>query len=100
MSKRDDSRASKRKSRHQRVASSSVPRPLAPLRVRSESARVVGTTANGNWVLRLPSGETVIAPPVPNLEDAPIVTPRHIRRVERPPWVEDEPPIVVLPPGY
>jgi hypothetical protein len=50
--------------------------------------------------LRLPSGETVIAPPVPNLEDAPIVTPRHIRRVERPPWVEDEPPIVVLPPGY
>jgi hypothetical protein len=50
--------------------------------------------------LRLPSGETVIAPPVPNFEDAPIVTPRHIRRVERPPWVEDEPPIVVLPPGY
>ena len=98
--KRDDSRASKRKSRHQRVARSSVRRPLAPLRVGSESARVVGTTANGNWVLRLPSGETVIAPPVPNLEDAPIVTPRHIRRVERPPWVEDEPPIVVLPPGY
>ena len=98
--KRDDSRASKRKSRHQRVARSSVRRPLAPLRVGSESARVVGTTANGNWVLRLPSGETVIAPPVPNLEDAPIITPRHIRRVERPPWVEDEPPIVVLPPGY
>ncbi|MGB8804206.1 MAG: protein kinase, partial [Chthoniobacterales bacterium] len=63
--KRDDSRASKRKSRHQRVARSSVRRPLAPLRVGSESARVVGTTANGNWVLRLPSGETVIAPPVP-----------------------------------
>jgi hypothetical protein len=61
---------------------------------------LVGTTPNGNWILRLPSGETVIAPPAPNLEDAPIVTPRHIRRVERPPWVEDEPPIVVLPPGY
>jgi serine/threonine protein kinase len=98
--KRDDLRASKRKSRRQRVARSSVPHPLAPLRVGPESARVVGTTPNGNWVLRLPSGETVIAPPVPNLEDAPIVTPRHIRRVERPPWMEDEPPIVVLPPGY
>ena len=98
--KRDDSRASKRKSRRQRVAKSSVRRPHAPLRVGSESARFVGTTANGNWVLRLPSGETVIAPPVPNLEDAPIVTPRHIRRIERPPWLEDEPPIEVLPPGY
>ncbi len=98
--KRDDSRASKRKSRRQRVARSSVPRPPAPLRVGSESARVVGTTANGNWVLRLPSGETVIAPPLPNLEDAPIVTPRHVRRVERPIPVEDEPPIVVLPPDY
>jgi serine/threonine protein kinase len=98
--KRDASRASKRKSRRQRLARSLVPRPYAPLRVGSESARFVGTTANGNWVLRLPSGETVIAPPVPNLEDAPIVTPRHIRRVERPPWVEDEPPIEVLPPGY
>jgi len=97
--KRDDSRPSKRKSR-QRVARSSVRRPHAPLRVGSESARVVGTTANGNWVLRLPSGETVIAPPLPNLEDAPIVSPRHIRRVQRPPWVEDEPPIEVLPPGY
>ena len=98
--KRDDSGASKRKSRRQRLARSSVHRPHAPLRVGSESARFVGTTANGNWVLRLPSGETVIAPPVPNLEDAPIVTPRHIRRVERPPWVENEPPIEVLPPDY
>ena len=98
--KSDDSRASKRKSRRQRVARSSVPRPLAPIRVGSKSARFVGTTPNGNWLLRLPSGETVIAPPVPDLEDAPIVTPRHIRRVERPPWVEDEPPIVVLPPNY
>ena len=98
--KRDDSRASKRKSHRQRVARSSVPRPHAPLRVGSESARFVGTTANGNWVLRLRSGETVIAPPAPNLEDAPIVTPRRIRRVERPPWLEDEPPIEVLPPGY
>jgi serine/threonine protein kinase len=98
--KRDDTPSSKRKSRRQRVAGSSVPRPLAPVRVGSKSARVVGTTANGNLVLRLPSGETVIAPPLPNLEDAPIVTPRHIRRVERPPWLEDEPPIEVLPPGY
>jgi eukaryotic-like serine/threonine-protein kinase len=95
--KRDDARASKQKSRRQRVARS---RPHGPLRVGSESARVVGTTANGNLVLRLRSGETVIAPPVPDLEDAPIVTPRHIRRVERPPWLEDEPPIEVLPPNY
>ena len=87
------------KSRHQRVAKSSTARYLPPIRVGSKSARVVGTTRNGNWVLRLPSGETVIAPPVPNLEDTPIVTPRHIRRVERP-WMEDEPPIEVLPPGY
>ena len=98
--KRNDSGASKRKSHRQRVARSSVPHRLAHLRVGSQSARFVGTTANGNWVLRLPSGETVIAPPVPNLEDAPIVTPRHIRRVERPPWMENEPPIEVLPPGY
>ena len=98
--KRDDSRVSKRKSRRQRVARSSVPRPLTPLRIGSKSARMVGTTARGNWVLRLPSGETVIAPPLPNLEDAPIVTPRHIRRVERPISLEDEEPIVVLPPDY
>jgi serine/threonine protein kinase len=98
--KSDDARASKRKSRRQRVARFSALRPRAPLRVGSESARVVGTTANGNLVLRLRSGETVIAPPVPDLEDAPIVTPRHIRRVERPPWLEDEPPIDVLPPNY
>jgi serine/threonine protein kinase len=97
--KRDDSRAPKTKSRRQRVAKSSTARYLPPIRVGSKSARFVGTTRNGNWVLRLPSGETVIAPPVPNLEDAPIVTPRHIRRVERP-WMEDEPPIEVLPPGY
>jgi serine/threonine protein kinase len=94
--KRHDAGASKRKSRRQRVARSSIPHRMAPLR----SARVIGTTASGNLVLRLPSGETVIAPPVPNLEDAPIVTPRQIRRVERPIPVEDEPPIVVLPPGY
>ena len=98
--KRHDSGASKRKSRRQRVARSSVPHRTTPLRVWSQPARVVGTTASGNLVLRLPSGETVIAPPVPNLEDAPIVTPRQIRRVERPIPIEDEPPIVVLPPGY
>jgi serine/threonine-protein kinase len=99
--KRDASTASKTKtkSRRQRVTKSSTVRRF-PLRVGSESARVVGTTPNGNWILRLRSGETVIAPPVPDLEDAPIVTPRHIRRVERTPWLEDEPPIVVLPPNY
>src|SRR5262249_48606805 len=89
--KRDVSTASKTKpkSRRQRVAKSSTRHHLVPIRVGSESARIVGTTPNGNWVLRLRSGETVIAPPIPDLEDAPIVTPRHIRRVERPPSLED-----------
>lgn len=98
-SKHTDSPASKQKSQRQRVAKSSSPHPRAPLRVGGKSARVVGTTPRGNWILRLPSGETIIAPPVPDLEDAPIVTPRRVRRVERP-TMEDEPPIMVLPPGY
>ena len=96
--KRDDLRPSKRKLRRQRLARSSAPRSLAPLRVGSASARVVGTTANGNWVLRLPSGERIIAPPVPDLEDAPVVTPRYIHRVERPFSGDNEPPVMVLPP--
>jgi serine/threonine protein kinase len=100
--KRDKSPGSKTKtkSRRQRVAKSSVARPLPPLRVGADSAIVVGTTRNGNWVLRLPSGERVIAPPVPNLEDAPIVTPRAVRRIPRPLPLEEEPPVVVVPPAF
>src|SRR5205807_4220795 len=57
--KRNDSNASKIKARRQRLAKSSARGPLPPLRVGSASARFVGTTSSGNWVLRLPSGETI-----------------------------------------
>jgi len=96
--KRDDSSVSKTKSRRHRLAKSA--RPLPPLRVGSESARVVGTTPNGNWVLRLPSGETIVTPPVPNIDDAPVISHRRVRRVLRPIPLEDEPPVIVLPPDF
>jgi serine/threonine protein kinase len=99
-SKRSDSNASKTKSRRQRMAKSSAHGPLPPLRVGSAPARFVGTTPNGNWVLRLPSGETIITPPLPNVNDAPVISNRRVRRVLRPIPLEDEPPVVVLPPGF
>jgi len=98
--KRNDSNASKTKVRRQRVAKSSVHGPLPPLRVGSAPARFVGTTSSGNWVLRLPSGETIITPPLPNVDDAPVISNRRVRRVARPIPLEDEPPVVVLPPGF
>jgi serine/threonine protein kinase len=96
--KRDDSSASKTKARRHRLARSA--RPLPPLRVGSESARVVGTTPNGNLVLRLPSGETIVTPPVPNIDDAPVISHRRVRRVLRPIPLEDEAPVMVLPPNF
>jgi serine/threonine protein kinase len=96
--KRDDSSASKTKARRHRVAKSA--RPLPPLRVGSESARVVGTTPNGDLVLRLPSGETIVTPPLPNIDDAPVIYHRRVRRVLRPIPLEDEPPVIVLPPNF
>jgi serine/threonine protein kinase len=96
--KRDDSSTSKTKARRHRLAKSA--RPLPSLRVGSESARVVGTTPNGNWVLRLPSGETIVTPPVPNIDDAPVISHRRVRRVLRPIPLEDEPPVMVLPPNF
>jgi len=96
--KRDDSSAAKTKTRRSRLAKST--RPLPPLRVGSESARVVGTTPNGNWVLRLPSGETIVTPPVPSIEDAPVISHRRVRRVLRPIPLGDEPPVIVLPPNF
>ena len=98
--KRNDSNASKTKGRRQRLAKSSAHRPLPPLRVGSASARVVGTTPSGNWVLRLPSGETIVTPPLPNVDDAPVISHRRVRRVARPIPLEDEPPVIVLPPGF
>jgi len=98
--KRNDSNASKTKARRQRVAKSSAHGPLPPLRVGSVPARLVGTTPSGNWVLRLPSGETIITPPLPNVDDAPVISNRRVRRVARPIPLEDEPPVVVLPPDF
>lgn len=99
-SERSDSNASKTKTRRQRVAKSSAHGPLPPLRVGSVPARFVGTTSSGNWVLRLPSGETIITPPLPNVDDAPVISNRRVRRVARPIPLEDEPPVVVLPPDF
>jgi serine/threonine protein kinase len=99
-SKRSESNASKTKVRRQRVAKSSARRPLPPLHVGSASARLVGITPSGNWVLRLPSGETIVTPPVPDVDDAPVLSHRPVRRVLRPIPLEDEPPVVVLPPDF
>ena len=96
--KRNDSNASKTKARRQRLAKSYVRGPLPPLRVGAEYARFVGTTSNGKWLLRLPSGETIVTPPLPNIDDAPVISHRRVRRVARPIPLEDEPPVVVLPP--
>ena len=98
--KRDDSSASKTKSRRQSLAKSSVRRSLPPLRVGSKSARVLGTTPAGNLILRLPSGRTVVTPPLPNIDDAPVISHRRVRRVVRPIPLEDEPPVIVLPPDF
>src|SRR5438874_1885711 len=98
--KPNDSNASKTKARRQRVAKSSAHGPLPPLRVGSAPARFVGTTPSGNWVLQLPSGETIITPPLPNVDDAPVISHRRVRRVARPTPLEDEPPVVVLPPDF
>jgi hypothetical protein len=88
---------SKTKARRQRLAKSSPRAQLPPLRVGSEYARFVGTTSNGKWLLRLPSGETIVTPPLPNVDDAPVISHRRVRRVARPIPLEDEPPVVVLP---
>jgi serine/threonine protein kinase len=100
VSKRSDSNASKTKGRRQRLAKSSARRPLPPLNVGSASARFVGMTPSGNWILRLPSGETIVTPPVPDTDDAPVISHRRVRRVVRPIPLEDEPPVIVLPPHF
>jgi len=99
-SKPSDSNASTTKSRRQRVAKFSARRPLPPLHVGSASARVVGVTPSGNWILRLPSGETIVTPPVPDIDDAPVISHRRVRRVPRPIPLEDEAPVIVLPPNF
>jgi len=42
----------------------------------------------------------VVAPPVPNVDDAPVISHRRVRPVARPIPLEDEPPVIVLPPGF
>jgi len=96
--KRGNLSASKTTSRRQRLAKSSSAHRLPQLRVGSEAARFVNTTSNGNWVLRLPSGETIVTPPVPNPNDAPVLSHRRVRRVERPVPLEDQAPVMVSPP--
>jgi hypothetical protein len=61
---------------------------------------LVGTTPNGLWILRLPSGETIVTPPAPNIDDAPVISHRRVRRVLRPIPLGDEPPVIVLPPDF
>ncbi len=77
---------------------------LPPMRVGSEQAQFVRTTDEGKWMLRLPSGETVVTPPLPriNVSDAPVISHRKVRKVQAPPRAlpaENGPPVVVLPPN-
>jgi len=37
---------------------------------------------------------------VPNIDDAPVISHRRVRRVARPIPLEDEPPVIVLPPDF
>ena len=90
----------KRRAAIRYLARSSARRPLPTLHVGSASARVVGPTPGGNWVLRLPSGETIVTPPVPSVDDAPVISHRRVRPVVRPIPLEDEPPVIVLPPNF
>ena len=76
---------------------------LPAMRVGSEQAQFVRTTDDGKWVLRLPSGETVVTPPLPrtNVSDAPVISHRKVRKVQAAPQTvpaDDRSPVVVLPP--
>jgi len=72
-----------------------------PMRVGSMRAEFVGVTQDGNWILQLPNGRTIVTPPVPNPDEAPIEKHRRVRRVVVPPRevpFDQRPPVVVLPP--
>lgn len=85
-----------------RSAPSPGPAPELPqMRVGGAQARLVGTTENGQWILRLASGRTVVTPPLPKVNEAPVISRRRVRRVLPPPRalpVDDRAPVVVLPP--
>lgn len=74
---------------------------LPQMRVGSMRAEFVGTTGDGNWILQLPNGKTVVTPPVPNPEDAPVEKAQSVRPVTINPRelpVDQRPPVVVMPP--
>ncbi len=75
-------------------------RAVPPMRVGSTQARLVGTTDEGKWILQLSSGNTVVTPPLPDMNDAPVISHRKVRKVQAPPHAlpVDERPVVVLPP--
>jgi serine/threonine protein kinase len=75
-------------------------RPVPTMRVGTERARLVGTTDEGKWILRLPSGQTIVTPPVPDTNDAPVISHRRVRKVRIPPRAVPAggPPVLVLPP--
>ncbi len=76
-------------------------RALPPLRVGTTEARFVGTTDDGKWILRTASGDTVVTPPLPDTNDAPVISHRKVRKVQTPTRalpIDSRPPVVVLPP--
>lgn len=89
-----------REARRHKLASAEE-RSLPPLRVGSVRAQFVGTTDDGNWILQLPSGSTVVTPPVPDVSQAPTISRRKVRRVRIEPQAippDQRPPVIVLPP--
>ena len=94
--KSTSSSASRRSSAH-------APREqsLPQMRVGTNQARFVGTTEDGKWILRLSSGDTVVTPPLPDTNDAPVIPHRKVRKVQVPLRAlpaDPGPPILVLPP--
>lgn len=76
-------------------------RAIPTMRVNGAPARRVGVTAEGNWILRLPSGETIVAPPPPDTHDVPIISHRKVRKLPASPRTvpaNNGVPVVVLPP--
>jgi serine/threonine protein kinase len=95
--------AAKRSSGRSRRRGTSAGRRAStpPMRVGSMRAEFVGVTQDGNWILQLPNGRTIVTPPVPNPDEAPIEKHRRVRRVVAPPRevpFDQRPPVIVLPP--
>ncbi|MBV9009880.1 MAG: protein kinase [Verrucomicrobia bacterium] len=74
---------------------------LPVMRVGNDQARFVGTTGDGKWLLELPSGRKVVTPPLPDVNDAPVISHHRVRKVAPPRHAlpaNDLAPVVVLPP--